>query len=73
VAVIDLNLQGEMAYPLAAALTAMQVPFVFATGINADQIDDRYSYVPVVGKPFEEGELRGVLLEAIDGRSRREV
>jgi CheY-like chemotaxis protein len=66
VAVIDLNLQGEMAYPLAAALTAADVPFVFATGINASQIEDRYSHVPVVGKPFEEGELRGALLEAID-------
>jgi CheY-like chemotaxis protein len=71
VAVIDLNLQGETAYPLAGALTAAHVPFVFATGINANQIADAYSHVPVVGKPFEEGELRGALLEAIDGRARR--
>jgi CheY-like chemotaxis protein len=71
VAVIDLKLNGEMAYPLANALKAADVPFVFATGLPAGQIDGGYSQVPVVGKPFDEGELRGALLEAIDGRSRR--
>jgi CheY-like chemotaxis protein len=71
VAVIDLKLAGEMAYPLAEALMAARVPFVFATGVHADEIDGGYAHVPVVGKPFEEGELRGALLEAIDGRARR--
>jgi CheY-like chemotaxis protein len=71
VAVIDLKLEGEMAYPLADALKAADVPFVFATGVHADEIDGGYAHVPVVGKPFEEGELRGALLEAIDGRERR--
>jgi hypothetical protein len=69
VAVIDLNLQGEMAYPLADTLKAARVPFVFATGLPAGQIYGGYSHVPVVGKPFDEGELRGAILEAIDGRS----
>jgi DNA-binding response OmpR family regulator len=68
VAVIDLEWQGEMAYPLADALIAMAVPLVFATGLPANQIEDRYWHVPVVGKPFEEGELRGALLEAMDRR-----
>jgi hypothetical protein len=71
VAVIDLKLQSEMAYPLADALKAADVPFVFATGLPANQIDGGYSHVPVVGKPFDEGELRGAILEAIDGRPRR--
>jgi CheY-like chemotaxis protein len=66
VAVVDLKLHGEMAYSLADALIAADVPFVFATGIGANEINRRYSHVPVVGKPFEEGELRGALLEAIE-------
>jgi DNA-binding response OmpR family regulator len=70
-AVIDVKLEGEMAYPLAAALKIADVPFVFATGVLADEIDGGYAHVPVVGKPFEEGELRGALLKAIDGRVRR--
>jgi CheY-like chemotaxis protein len=71
VAVIDLKLEGEMAYPLADALKAAGVPFVFATGVHADDIDGGYAHVPVVGKPFEEGELRGAILEAIASRERR--
>lgn len=58
-AVIDLKSKGEMAYPLADALKAAGVPFVFATGLPADQIDGGYSQIPMVGKPFEEGKLRG--------------
>jgi CheY-like chemotaxis protein len=71
VAVIDLKLEGEMAYPLADALKTAGVPFVFATGVLANEIDGGYAHVPVVGKPFEEGELRGALLRVIDGRERR--
>jgi DNA-binding NarL/FixJ family response regulator len=71
VAVIDLEWQGDMAYPLADALIVLHVPVVFAT-ILPNDIVDRYSHVPVVGKPFEEGELRGALLEAIDRRAAAE-
>src|SRR4030095_3493605 len=43
VPVIDLKLEGEMAYPLADALKAADVPFVFATGVHADEIDGDYA------------------------------
>jgi CheY-like chemotaxis protein len=69
VAVVDVKLENETAYAIADALIAADRPFVFATGLMANEIDRRYSHVPVVGKPFEEGELRGALLEAIDGRA----
>jgi CheY-like chemotaxis protein len=71
VAVVDVKLENGTAYALADALIAADRPFVFATGLTADEIDQRYSHVPVVGKPFDEGELRGALLEAIDGRGQR--
>jgi hypothetical protein len=64
-AIVDLKLQVGMAYSLADALIAAGVPFVFATSIGNNEIDRRYSHVPVIGKPFDEGELRGTLLEAI--------
>src|SRR5262245_10632638 len=66
VAVVDVKLENETAYVLADALIAADRPFVFATGLMVNEIDQRYSHVPVVGKPFDEGELRGALLEAID-------
>jgi CheY-like chemotaxis protein len=71
VAVIDVKLQDQMAYSLADVLKTADVPFIFATGLLGIQIADGYLHVPVVGKPFDEGELRGAILEAIDGRWRR--
>src|SRR6516164_2815923 len=34
-AILDVNLRGEMAYPIADALTARGIPFVFTTGYDA--------------------------------------
>ena len=52
-AVLDINLQGEMAYPVAKALLERAVPFVFATGYNRQSIPACYAHVPVYEKPLE--------------------
>lgn len=41
-AVLDINLQGEMVYPLADVLIARGIPFVFATGYDRESIPDRF-------------------------------
>lgn len=51
-AVLDLNLQGEMAYPAADALLRRAVPFVFTTGYDRGVIAARFSDVPACRKPF---------------------
>ena len=56
-AVLDVNLRGEMAFPVADALHARGVPFVFATGYTADMIPARYASVPCCEKPFEGPEI----------------
>jgi CheY-like chemotaxis protein len=50
-AVLDINLGGERAYPVADALRARAVPFVFATGYDSWAIPDAYASVPRVEKP----------------------
>ncbi|MDQ2082633.1 hypothetical protein RA307_20795 [Xanthobacteraceae bacterium Astr-EGSB] len=50
-AVLDINLRGEMVYPLADALEDRGIPFVFATGYDASAVPDRFRHVPVVTKP----------------------
>ena len=50
-AVLDVNLQGEMAYPIADALKARGVPFVFATGYDASSIAPPYRDVVRCEKP----------------------
>jgi CheY-like chemotaxis protein len=61
-AVLDINLQGDMVYPLADALARRGVPFVFATGYNGAMIDQRYVGVPRCEKPVSPGAIAKALL-----------
>lgn len=61
VAVLDVNLNGEMSYPIADALAARGVPFVFVTGYDKDRIRDVYRRFPILQKPFHRSELSNTL------------
>jgi CheY-like chemotaxis protein len=61
-AVLDINLQGEMVYPLADALQRRRVPFVFATGYNGAMIDKRYIGVHRCEKPVSPAAIAKALL-----------
>jgi response regulator RpfG family c-di-GMP phosphodiesterase len=50
-AVIDINLRGEPAYAIAAALKRRKVPFLFATGYGASEIAPEHADVTYLGKP----------------------
>jgi CheY-like chemotaxis protein len=50
-AILDLNLRGEMAYPVADALTARGIPFVFTTGYGARTVPARFADVKRCEKP----------------------
>lgn len=61
VAVLDVNLNGEMSYPIADALAARGVPFVFVTGYDKDRMLEGYRDCPVLQKPFHRAELSTTL------------
>ena len=52
-AVLDINLRGEMVFPLADALTARGVSYVFVTGYGQENIPSRYKDIPVLPKPVD--------------------
>lgn len=52
VAMLDVNLAGEQAYPIAEQLASVNVPFVFATGYGSEGIPAHWASRPVVQKPF---------------------
>ena len=52
-AVLDINLGGEMAYPVADALIERGIPFVFATGYDSANIPARYKDVTRCEKPVD--------------------
>ena len=51
-AVLDVNLGGERAYPIAERLEAEGVPFLFTTGYGKSGLDARWAGKAVVQKPF---------------------
>lgn len=51
-AVLDVNLKGEMIFPLADELRERGVPFVFTTGYAAEMIPAEYHDVERWEKPF---------------------
>src|SRR5262249_57744534 len=51
-AILDINLGGEMAFPVADALMALGVPFIFATGYDAQVIPLRFTHVKRCEKPM---------------------
>jgi CheY-like chemotaxis protein len=66
--VLDVNLAGEYAYPVAEHLAKAQIPFVFTTGYGRDGIPDHWASRPVIQKPFGLEALATALREALTGR-----
>ncbi len=62
-AVLDINLNGEMVYPLAELLAAKKVPFVFITGYTAADMPERFRPCRRLTKPLNPESLRGVFLD----------
>jgi len=52
-AILDVNLGGELVYPVADLLSSRGIPFVFVTGYGRESIDRRFADAPVLEKPVE--------------------
>jgi PAS domain S-box-containing protein len=61
-AILDVNLDGEMIYPLAEILVARGVPFIFVTGYGVESIDSRFAHIPVIQKPVERQMLQRIFV-----------
>jgi len=55
--VLDLNVRGDRSYPVAEALAARGVPFVFVTGYDSPAIEARWAETPRCCKPFDPRQL----------------
>jgi len=60
-AILDINLGGEMAFPVADALMALGVPFIFATGYDAQVIPLRFTHVKRCEKPMASEQICAAL------------
>lgn len=55
--VLDVNLGGQLAFPVADALSAQHIPFIFASGYEDDVVKSRYPNVVNCAKPFVSRQL----------------
>jgi DNA-binding response OmpR family regulator len=67
VAVLDVNLGGELVYPLISQLEAAAIPFLFATGYGGTGLPRHWSERPVLQKPFALDALAAALGSALRG------
>lgn len=66
-AVLDVNLRGEISFPIADALSDRGIPFLFATGYDDPGIRARG---PRVAKPYSEAELVAAVSDLLEGGRR---
>jgi chemotaxis family two-component system sensor kinase Cph1 len=69
VALLDMNLNGEMVYPLADELTKKGVPFLFVTGYGALDVPERFRSITRVAKPIDPAALANELQRHSSGRA----
>ena len=63
-AMLDVNLAGEPSFPVADALRARAIPFIFATGYGREGLREDYRDAPVLQKPFRSRDLAEALAGA---------
>lgn len=65
-ALLDFNLAGELAEPIADLLIARGVPFILLTGYQRESIDRRYANIPLLQKPIEPDALERMLVSLLE-------
>lgn len=51
-ALLDVNIRGDLVFPIAAALRERRIPFVFVTGRAKDDLPVEWSGHPILAKPL---------------------
>ena len=57
VAILDINLGGASALPVAELLLREGIPFIFSTGYGAAGIPEAFPDVPLLSKPFRTDDI----------------
>jgi PAS domain S-box-containing protein len=63
-AILDINLAGELVYPVADILMERKKPFVFVTGYRPEAVDARFKDIAILQKPVDRAILAGLFQAA---------
>jgi CheY-like chemotaxis protein len=64
-AVVDVNLGGLLAFPVADMLVARKIPFIFTSGYEDNVLKTRYSQVKNCLKPYHFRAMEEALVDAM--------
>lgn len=64
-ALLDVNVAGQEVFPVAEALKARGIPFVFSTGYGESGLPNEWRGNPTVQKPFTDAAIRDALMDAL--------
>ncbi len=64
-AVLDLNIAGELVYPVADELRSRGLPYIFVTGYGTSGLSEPYRSRPILEKPFARRELLRAMLDTL--------
>lgn len=70
-AILDINLGGEMVYPVADLLMSRGTPFVFTTGYDPSAIPSRYDHIARWEKPVSMTKVAQSIARIIRDRNRQ--
>jgi CheY-like chemotaxis protein len=68
-ALLDVNVAGKEVFPVAEALKARGVPFVFSTGYGEGGLPPEWRGQATIQKPFTEDAVRQALMDALGVKS----
>lgn len=64
-ALLDVNVAGKEVFPVAEALKAKGIPFVFSTGYGEGGLPDHWRGQATIQKPFTEDAVKAALFKAL--------
>ncbi len=68
-AMLDIDLHGELVYPLAERLAEREIPMLFCSGYAfTSVVPERFAHYPQVAKPCVEHTLRTAMMETFTVR-----
>ncbi|HLI17911.1 MAG TPA: response regulator [Rhodanobacteraceae bacterium] len=65
IALLDVNLGDKQSFPVAEAIAARGLPFVFTTGYSASALPEAFRNRPVLQKPYWFRDLKQVLVSVL--------
>jgi DNA-binding response OmpR family regulator len=71
IAILDVNLGGELSFPVASVLSERGIPYIFSTGYGPSVLPPEFASRPVLSKPFTDEQLASTIKAALSENAAR--